>query len=301
MTPPKTPDHWANTLTQILDVTCGNETQRFPIDVPSLAKMYSEQRYPEDPITLVKGRDLDDFEGALMRAPSGKKGWGIVYNNELGSPGRINFTLAHEFGHYLLHRKKYPNGIQCSEEDMVRWDSEYGKMEHEANRFAACLLMPLNDFRKQISPNTKPNISTLSQCADRYGVSLIAATLRWLEFTERRAVLVISRDGFILWARSSESALKSGAYFKTSGRSPIEVPEQSLMMTLDIDPGHDTNANHPPGVWLKEACEEHALVSSQYDLAFSLLHLPEKQRYDDFENEEEETVSERIQRLHGLR
>jgi len=301
MTSPTTPDHWANTLTQILDATCEDKNQRFPIDVPSLAKMYSQQRYPQDPITLVKGGNLDDFEGALRKAPSGKKGWGILYNEELGSSGRINFTLAHEFGHYLLHRKKYPNGIQCSEEDMVRWDSEYGKMEHEANRFAACLLMPLNDFRKQISPNTKPDISTLSQCADRYEVSLIAATLRWLEFTERRAVLVISRDGFILWARSSDSALKSGAYFKTSGRPPIEVPDKSLSMTASIDPGANSIAAHPSGVWLQEACEEHSLISNQYELAFSLLHLPEKQSCHDFEPEEEETVADRIQRLHGLR
>ncbi|SUS07559.1 hypothetical protein DF3PB_4610002 [uncultured Defluviicoccus sp.] len=27
--------------------------------------------------------------------------------------------------------------------------------------------------------------------------------MKWLEFTEERAILVIARDGFILWSRSS--------------------------------------------------------------------------------------------------
>lgn len=47
-------------------------------------------------------------------------------------------------------------------------------------------------------------------------MSLIAAVLRWLSYTEKLAVLVVSRDGFILWARSTTAALKTGAFFRTS-------------------------------------------------------------------------------------
>lgn len=36
--------------------------------------------------------------------PQGKAAWSIVYNDALPVRGRINFVLAHEFGHYLRHR-----------------------------------------------------------------------------------------------------------------------------------------------------------------------------------------------------
>jgi hypothetical protein len=55
-----------------------------------------------------------------------------------------------------------------------------------------------------VQARAKADLDIISHCADRYRVSLIAALLRWPEYTERRAVLVVSRDGFILWGRSSK-------------------------------------------------------------------------------------------------
>lgn len=205
-----TPHKWAYKLTRILNAYAGLE--HFPVNVRDIAKNFSHHQYPEDPISKIKGASLPGFEGGLFKAPADKRGWGIFYNNSITSKGRINFTLAHEFGHYLLHRLAYPDGIECGEQDLVRWDSKYAKIEQEANVFAANLLMPLDDYRKQISASTKIVLEMIAHCADRYKVSLIAATLRWIEYTERRAVIVISRDGFILWARSSTSAWKSGIF-----------------------------------------------------------------------------------------
>ena len=79
-----------------------------------IAKEYSTAKWPDDPIISVKGDNLPKFDGALFRAPLGKKGWGIIYNDSIGSLGRINFTIAHEFGHSLLHRIAYPDGFYCS-------------------------------------------------------------------------------------------------------------------------------------------------------------------------------------------
>ena len=105
----------------------------------------------------------------------------------------------------------------------MRWDSEYGQIEHQANVFSAGLLMPFDDFRRQIPERDKVDLDMISHCADRYRVSLIAAVLRWLQYTARRAVLVVSRDGFILWSRASNAALRTGAFFRTSG-PPIAIP-----------------------------------------------------------------------------
>lgn len=151
------PERWAYEITHVLNAAFGAE--RFPIDIPDIAKQYAAQRFPDDPIISVRGDDLPTFDGALFRAPAGRKGWGIIYNNRIRSQGRINFTLAHEFGHYLLHRHAYPNGIYCGQQDLVRWDSEYRQVEHQANVFAANFLMPLDDFPARF-PHRQRSIST---------------------------------------------------------------------------------------------------------------------------------------------
>lgn len=181
---------------------------------------------------------------------------------------------------------------------MVRWDSEYAQVEQQANEFAVGLLMPLDDFRKQIDAKAKPSLDDISACASRYDVSLIAATLRWLQYTERRSLLVVSRDGYILWARSSERALKTGAYFKTAGRPPIPIP--ALSLAACPDPTNRGFIEHDAGVWFAEPCEEIALVSDQYDFAISLLHLGKAEWQYRIEEEPFEDSFDAIQRRLGL-
>jgi len=287
------PKRWAVQLTTLLNAAYGPD--HFPINVPAIARDYSAQRFPGDAITLVKGDNLPGFDGALYRASAGKTGWGIVYNSAIASPGRINFTLAHELGHYLLHRMQFPKGIRCGEQDIVRWDSEYGRIEHQANQFAAYLLMPFDDFRRQIDPTARIDLDAISHCADRYKVSLIAAILRWLDYTERRAVLVISRDDFILWSRASGPALKTGAFFRTS-RGPIEVPPASLAATRDPLADGRAGVLHGPGVWFHEEVREMTIFSENYDFVVTLLLLEDQPRYIPEDADPEEDTYDRFMR-----
>jgi hypothetical protein len=261
--------------------------------------------FASDPVSLIAGDNLPGFDGALYKAPPGKKGWGIIYNKAIRSPGRINFTLAHEFGHYLLHRLNFPDGLECGQQDMMRWDSEYRQVESQANEFAAGLLMPFDDFRRQIDGRAKPTLDDIGACAERYGTSLVAATLRWLQFTERRSVLVVSRDGFILWARSSQKALKTGVYFKTAGTPPIPVPDSSLAAQPSLLDRSKGLLAHDEDVWFAEPCEEIALASDQYDFTISLLHLGayDWSRRDEADEEEEDSFDRmvRSQRLDARR
>jgi hypothetical protein len=232
-------------------------------------------------------------DGALYRAPASKKGWGIFYNSAISSQGRINFTLGHEFGHYLIHRLAYPDGIRCGEQDVVRWDSEYGQIEHQANVFSAGLLMPLDDFRRQIAESDKVDLDMISHCADRYRVSLIAAVLRWLQYTALRAVLVVSRDGFILWSRASGAALKTGAFFRTSG-PPIAVPADSLAGRQDMLIDGRAGVEMPSGIWFPEPVREMTIFAEQYDFAVTLLLLEKRYGYTKLDMEPEEDVYDRF-------
>lgn len=111
--------------------------------------------------------------------------WGILYDARQDSRRR-NFTFTHEFGHYLLHRGMIETttsgGLYCSEADVEQAGGSTA-IEKEADTFAATLLMPLHDFRKQLGPKSRADFAVLGRIADRYSVSLTAAILRWLGYT----------------------------------------------------------------------------------------------------------------------
>lgn len=268
---PTTPEGWAVRLSAV--VKAAREIQglpRFPIDVAAIARDYSRNVFPAEPITLVHGEALGKrFEGALMPHPSGNGEWGIVYNEAITSKGRINFTLGHELGHYLLHRKKGP--IFCSRRDMWAWDSEYGVMESEANRFASYLLMPPDDFRVQTAAFRRPTLSDFELLRQRYEVSLTAAVLKWLEMTDRRAMIVVSNNGFIDWSWSSKPLFRSGVFYRAR-KEVIPVPETSLAALGQTAPVREIQ--HPPGVWNSEPVFESAIFSEYHDMVLSLLIYP---------------------------
>ena len=106
------PMRWASDLTAILKAFAGDA--RFPVNVEQLARDFSAQRFPSDPIVDVMGGSLGTFEGALYPVPQ-RKAWAIIYNSDV-TPGRRRFTIGHEFGHYLMHWSLLPYGIECGEE-----------------------------------------------------------------------------------------------------------------------------------------------------------------------------------------
>lgn len=265
-----TPMRWANRLTQMLDAVKGAD--RYPVDVEELILEYSRNVWPDDPVLQIVSEPLRGFEGALVPVRKAPFGW-LVVSNSSASPGRRRFTVAHEVAHYLLHRDRIPpQGIYCKEEDVSR---RAGKdIEKEADTFAAALLMPFHDLRRQIDPKAKPNLADLGGLAERYGVSLTAATLRWLEVTERRSLMVVSTEGYALWARSSESAFKSGRFIRTSG-APQEIPAGAGASRPDLAEACRAGICHPSGIWFDEEVEEYTVHATAIDQVITILHLGE--------------------------
>lgn len=205
--PPNKPAPWANRLNRLLDqfhAVYGGD--RFPVDVEALIREVPATFQTGEPISIRCEVMDPEFEGALFNLNAdepGKGDWAIIYNQAISSPGRIRFTLAHELGHYLVHRHLQVS-FNCSEVDTTQWDSEERQIEFEANTFASYLLMPADDYRRQIHGATI-DLDVLGACADRYGVSMTSAILKWLELTPQRAVLVMSQNGIVQWACGSES------------------------------------------------------------------------------------------------
>ncbi|MBP5053745.1 ImmA/IrrE family metallo-endopeptidase [Pseudomonas chlororaphis] len=267
-----TPQKAAIRLTKICDrVSEAHGVARFPVNVSELALGTAEVFNWSDPIAKVEPVDIKGFDGALF-ANEARNRWMLLYNNGLASPGRIRFTQAHELGHYILHRLKRDE-FRCSSDDMLSWEEK--NIEAEADLFASFLLMPLNDFRNQLT--TDVDIELLRHCAMRYGVSLTAAALKWIECTEESAVLILSRDGFMKWAFSSAAARRNGAFFRTR-QEVVKIPTGSLAACSTVSQERK-GIELPASLWFphadRNACvREMKIQSEQYEYVITLLCLP---------------------------
>lgn len=265
--PPKA----ANRLHNIFNIFCQAQClERFPIDVDMLAYEAANIFKWNDPITKIIEVPVGKFEGALFKHDLNE--WSVLYNPRIESAGRILFTKAHELGHYVLH-KSLQDTFQCGTEDLQSYRKD--SIESEANKFSSYLLMPIDDFRTQIDPTDL--IQSFSLCALRYGVSLTAAILKWIEFTEESAILIVSRDSFMSWASASTTAAKNGAYFRTKS-NVIPMPDGSLAensLITEEKNGVKIKAN----IWFPYADKEESLIeykifSEKYDQVLTLIVLP---------------------------
>ena len=273
MTKHKRPMAVANQISDMLNRVLG--INRFPVDVQQLALEYTNQCFPDSPITKIQGERIDGFEG-MLKANKSKTKWLIVYNDGNGSEGRQRFTVAHEFGHYMVHRE-LQDEFACHDDEISTGERSKRDIEAEADQFASTLLMPYDDFRRQV--NGQPiSFDLIGHCADRYGVSLTAAALRWIDIAPERAILIASRDDHMLWAKSNEDAFKSRAYFATR-KNVIELPRTALAHSANAETTvsqQDVRAN----TWFTNEpvyvrAQELVKSAGQYDYKLTLLLLPQ--------------------------
>ncbi len=294
MTTPKRPVAEANRISSMLNTVLGKD--RFPVKIDELAVEYTRQCFPDAPIAEVKGEVLDKFEG-MLAAHSSRTKWLIVHNSAVTSEGRKRFTVAHEFGHYMLHRHQ-KSRFACGTGDIAAGDNQ--DIEFEADQFASTLLMPFDDFRRQVE-GQKVDFDLMGHCANRYGVSLTAAALRWIEIAEKRAILIASRDDFMLWAKSNSAAFKSGAFFATR-KNTIELPGGALAHSNNILLGGLSQSDHAKQWFPREPASmpitEMIRLAGQYDYTLTLLLMPdaEWQRPDHGEVESGEDTFDRFVR-----
>jgi Zn-dependent peptidase ImmA (M78 family) len=127
----------------------------------------------------------DDLSGFLFRDTDGKKI--VIGTNRNHHPNRQRFTIAHELGHFFLHKGQR---VHLDEERVAfrinRRDSTSTKgeddEEREANLLAAELLMPAkflaNDLKGKDLDLLGEDDGFLQKLADKYGVSSQALTFR---------------------------------------------------------------------------------------------------------------------------
>ena len=149
------------------------EVEALPIDVELVAHRLGLH---------VEGSDFtEDISGFLTLR--GSKG--VIMYNDSHPRVRQRFTIAHELGHFVLHKnqsdlfidKKYPVWLRDANASTGE-----NKMEVEANRFAAALLMPRDLVEYRYSELEfefdLDDEETLTDLAKTFGVSQQAMSFR---------------------------------------------------------------------------------------------------------------------------
>ena len=145
-----------------------------PIDVIDIARKLSIQIYS-------KSFKSDKISGFISKDESGV----FICVNENHPATRQIFTIAHEIGHFVLHEDclnsgdlaptvyKLGDGIVMPRADILPDNADYRRKEAEANKFAAELLMPKEEFLKYAN-----SCDNLVELANKFQVSVGAASIR---------------------------------------------------------------------------------------------------------------------------
>jgi Zn-dependent peptidase ImmA (M78 family) len=141
-----------------------------PVDVEQIAQRLN--------ITIRQQELEDNVSGILVI----KQDRAVIGVNKDHHPHRQRFTIAHEIGHYLLHREAARVFIDAApvffrDERTATGDEP---QEIEANTFAAALLMPeqaLRDLVRQ-QPLDVFDDAAVRRFAGHFGVSAQAITIR---------------------------------------------------------------------------------------------------------------------------
>jgi Zn-dependent peptidase ImmA (M78 family) len=119
--------------------------------------------------------------------------------------GRERFSVAHELGHWMLHRGR---SFQCRMDDPDENLESNRVLETEADTFAAHLLMPSGLFVPRVHAFTKPDFRNLDSLAAEFETSLIATAMRLPNINTLPVVLACYGPNGRRWYKASEDIPK---------------------------------------------------------------------------------------------
>lgn len=152
------------------------------LNVDSMLQLAKNQNlidcYKLDIIALIKSQNIElvydedmpsDVSGVLKKE---NDTW-TIHVNKMHSQNRQRYTIAHEFGHYCLH-KDYTN--EFKDKTFFRKEKDWTSIEYDANQFAAELLMSKECIKNALNND----IITIKELSEAFGVSMIAMRNRLL-------------------------------------------------------------------------------------------------------------------------
>jgi Zn-dependent peptidase ImmA (M78 family) len=146
---------------------------------------------------IVKDVPIKGSEGRILM----KGNTGIISLNEtINHPGKRNFVLAHEIGHFILHKDLTPL-FSDTNKTLSDWYKN-GEHESQANEFAVEFLMPSDLFRRK-QVNKKLSIALINEISSYFKTSLTATFLRYITHGSFPLMVIFMENGIVKWKRAS--------------------------------------------------------------------------------------------------
>ena len=181
-------------------------------------------------------------------------------------PGRERYSLAHELGHFLLpsHRPTAEHAFHCSLSDFhllnERDRNQRLRVEAEANRFAAQVLMPPAQVRKQIG-QSDASLEAIVAMSREFEVSKEAMARAWVSANRNPAAVVVLSDGIVQRCYRGEDfpwiAIPKGAPVSEESAAAIKLASGTYSETEEVD----------PEAWLSERDAKRTLELTEQVLA----------------------------------
>jgi len=212
------------------------------------------------------------MDARLIR--NGDRGF-IRIREDIPENGRKRFAIAHEIGHWELH-KDISQLFECTEKDLI---AKYkgSPEEVEANYFAGALLMPTKIFTA--NTNGLPmSLDTLRKLQEIFLTSLMATAVRYVELRKDYCAIVCSEAGKVKWWRGSSD-------FESCFWIPFEHKLSKNTVAGELFVGSVSCSRNLEEVDISEWSEkndcigqtvfiEESVFMQRYNQVFTLLHLP---------------------------
>jgi hypothetical protein len=208
------------------------------IDLAAVAGILGGLTIEEGGIEGAEGRILWGERGAAIRVKAGL--W----------PGRKRFTLAHEIGHFVLHRQNRQGRFDTGHQ-LAIWNE--ANEEAEANVFASELLMPDYLFTPRLKRQS-PSFRNLDGLAEEFQASRLSTALQYVHYCHEQVAIVFSRNGAVVWSKASKQfpwRIRHGQLSKDSGAGALAAgnpnetgrmaptPVYAWLSDFEYDKDHD--------------------------------------------------------------
>lgn len=143
-------------------------------------------------------KPLSNSEGRIV---FGKQKAIITVNSKIAYPGKKRFVIAHELGHYEMHKNVV--AIHNDTDATLEFFKE-GNHETEANEFASELLMPEALFKKECQ-GKKFSPDLLRQLSEKFQTSITSTAYKYFELGDHPICMFYSYNNIVkYWKRPED-------------------------------------------------------------------------------------------------
>ena len=219
-------------------------------------------------------------EGAIGGAEArltvrGRRGV-ITVSSQIDNRHRRRYAIAHEIGHFEMHRGESQLSVCVAEDINRRFGTKYDaavQREVQANEFASHLLVP-DRMALPMVKGIKPSMRIAKDLSDGFDVSLTAAALAYMRMCNEICAVVYSQDGQVKWFVASKDFRDLGFFVELGPIDGYTIAADFFRKRpiADAQMSVDTVSWLAPGRFDRDSMiKEHSIPMPAYNAVLSLL------------------------------